>query len=238
MQRPMLEATDHSRADVLGETESQAEQAYRVLRAAISNLELQPDELLSEAMLAQRYGFGRTPVREAVHRLRQDGLVVSIPRRGLVVSSFTGEDVRELYEMLEALDGMAAYLATERADADGINRLRDLNEQGIAALARQDYRAWQEYNFAFHQLLVDLSGNKRMQQAFTLLHDQLKRALLLTLPIRQNQAQSMAEHREMLEAMARRAPECARAIAQQHRRRVRQEVLEALSRIPLPRMQY
>ena len=100
------------------ETKLQAEHAYRVLRAAISNLELQLEQPLSEAGLAQSYGLGRTPVREAVHRWRQDGLVVSIPRRGSFVSTFTVKDICEIYQMLEAIDGLAARLASEHADTE------------------------------------------------------------------------------------------------------------------------
>jgi DNA-binding GntR family transcriptional regulator len=218
--------------------DSQAERAYRILRGAISNLELRPDEPLSEAGLAQRYGLGRTPIREAVQRLRHDGLVVSVHRRGLFVSSLSVADVREIYEMLEALDGMVAYLATERAATESLQELEALNERALAALARGDPPAWQEHNFSFHQLLVSVARNQRIQQEFDLLHDQLKRALLLTLPLRFEQMQSVEEHRTLLQGITSGDADVARRMAQQHRRRVRDEVLAALRRIPLPTLCY
>jgi DNA-binding GntR family transcriptional regulator len=207
--------------------ESQAERAYQILRYAIANLQLQPDEPLSEAALAQRYGLGRTPIREAVQRLRHDGLVVSVPRRGLFVSSLRVADLREIYELLEALDGMVAYLATARAAPESLQQLVALNDAAVAALQREDHYAWQEHNFAFHQLLVELAGNRRIKQEFNLLHDQLKRALLHTLPLRSHQMQAMEEHRTLLQAMQQGDADLARGIAQQHRRRVRDEVLTA-----------
>jgi DNA-binding GntR family transcriptional regulator len=207
--------------------ESQAERAYQILRSAIANLELRPDEPLSEAALAQRCGLGRTPIREAVQRLRHDGLVVSVPRRGLFVSSLSVADLCEVYELLEALDGMVAYLVTLRAAPESLPQLAALNDEAVAALEREDLPTWQERNFAFHQLLVELAGNRRIKQEFNLLHDQLKRALLYTLPLRSHQMQAMEEHRTMLQAMQQGDADRARSIAQQHRRRVREEVLTA-----------
>jgi DNA-binding GntR family transcriptional regulator len=214
-------------ANGTGGSESQAERAYQILRAAIANLELRPDEPLSEAALAQRYGLGRTPIREAVQRLRYAGFVVSVPRRGLFVSSLTLADLREIYELLEALDGMVAYLATERAGPEGLQRLEAANDRAVAELRRGNPQAWQEKNFAFHPLLVELAGNRRIEQEFNLLHDQLKRALLFTLPWRSHQMQAMEEHRALLEAMRRGDADLARRLAQHHRRRVRDEVLTA-----------
>jgi DNA-binding GntR family transcriptional regulator len=163
-----------------------------------------------------------------VQRLRHDGLVVSVPRRGLFVSSLSRADVCEVYELLEALDGMVVYLATTRAAPESLQQLAALNDAAVAALQREDPQAWQEHNFAFHQLLVEVAGNRRIKQEFNLLHDQLKRALLYTLPLRSHQIQAMEEHRTLLQAMQQGDADLARSLAQQqHRRRVRDEVLAA-----------
>lgn len=220
------------------ESEPQVERAYWVLRAAIANLELRPNEQLSEVTLARRYGFGRTPVREAVHRLRQEGLVVSIPRRGLFVSSFTVDDIREIYELLEGIDGVAAHLVTQRARDDELARLEELHQRMVVDLARGDLATWQEHNYAFHREFVRLAGNQRMTQSFDLLHDQLRRALLLTLPLRGAQNASMEEHAQLLQAICARDAETARSIAQRHRQRVRASVLEKLQSIPLAGLRY
>jgi DNA-binding GntR family transcriptional regulator len=109
-----------------------------------------------------------------------------------------------------------------------------VNQSSGAALADGNKRQWQDLNFEFHRTLMELSRNPRAQQYFDLLHDQLKRALLLTLPFRGNQHQSVADHDELLAAMLAGQPDHARAIAQRHRRRVRLEVLSAVRSVPWP----
>src|SRR5579859_7895894 len=79
-------------------------QAYTELRDAIAGLVLQPGQPLTEASLADWLGIGRTPVREALSRLREEGLVEVIPRTGYLVSRISADDAQEIYEMLEGLE--------------------------------------------------------------------------------------------------------------------------------------
>ena len=154
------------------------------------------------------------------------------------MSSLTGDDVREIYEILKALDGTAAYLATERHDADGLARLEDLNDAAVRELERGEPRTWQQINLGFHHLLVELAANRRLLDIFDLFYTQLRRALLLTLPLRGDLMPSMHAHSEMLEAMHQRDAELARQIAQRHRRQVQEDVIAALDKIELPHLRY
>jgi GntR family transcriptional regulator, rspAB operon transcriptional repressor len=219
------------------DSESQSERAYRVLRLAIANLELSPAEPLSESVLAQRYGFGRTPIREATHRLRQDGLIEAVPRRGLFVSSVDAGQVRDILEMLEALDGMGTYLAAQRADERSLERLEHVHQLGASAVAAGDSRSWQLHNFEFHQELAEMAGNARLKQCFDLLHDQLRRVLLLTLAFR-NPSRAVEEHQGILAAMRSGDAEGARQLTQAHRKRARAEIMGIIDSIPLSTIRY
>src|SRR5882757_10761310 len=91
--------------------------AYRRLKRLILTLELPPGTPMSEPMLMELLGAGRTPVREALRRLSDDRLVVIFPRRGLVVAQLGLSEVQQLYEARITIEKQTAFLAAERADA-------------------------------------------------------------------------------------------------------------------------
>ena len=102
-----------------GQGSALAERAYGRIREAIASLVLQPGQSLTEASISEWLGIGRMPVREALLRLREEGLVESVPRRGYYVSRISPEEAQEIYEMLEGLEGSAAKLAAQRGRTRG-----------------------------------------------------------------------------------------------------------------------
>ena len=96
------------------------------LREAITSGRLPADARIKQEQIAAELGVSRTPVREALVLLEQEGLVRLVPRRGALVQGFTAADVRELYELRELLEPAAAALATARAteaDRETVQRL-------------------------------------------------------------------------------------------------------------------
>jgi DNA-binding GntR family transcriptional regulator len=116
MNHNILSSAAMSTYDLIETPSSLAEQAYIQLREAIINVELPPGTLLREDQLSQRMQVGRTPVREAIQRLRRDGFVTIIPRRGTLVSEINITDLAAIYEVRARLESWAARLAAERAD--------------------------------------------------------------------------------------------------------------------------
>ena len=214
-----------------GPDELQSMRAYRAIRAAIAELELRPGQPLSEAVLTRRFGFGRMPVREAVDRLRHDGLLVAVPRRGLFVKPLDLNDVREIYEMLEALDGMVVRLVAPVVTDDALRRLEETAATEERALRADDYASWSRHNKGFHQQLVELANNRRIASSMELLEEQVSRATRLAYPLRPKPFASVAEHREIIQALARRDGEEARLLALRHRERVRSEIVAALQQV-------
>jgi GntR family transcriptional regulator, rspAB operon transcriptional repressor len=211
--------------------ELQSIRAYRAIRAAIADLELRPGQPLSEAVLTRRFGFGRMPIREAVDRLRHDGLLVAVPRRGLFVKPLDLNEVREIYEMLEALDGMVVRLVAPAISDASLAQLAETASAEEAALHADDYSSWSSHNKAFHQQLVELANNRRIAASMELLEEQVSRATRLAYPLRPKPFASVEEHRSIIDALARHDGEGARLIALRHRERVRSEVLAALERV-------
>jgi DNA-binding GntR family transcriptional regulator len=227
-----LRASQRAEADLVeAADEIQSQRAYRAIRAAIAELALRPGQPLSEAVLAERFGFGRMPVREAVHRLRHDGLVVSLPRKGLFVAPLRLEDVREIYEMLEALDGMVLKLVALTISEEELAELELFINLEEAALLADRHEEWIAANKSFHQRLVLLSNNRRIATTIELLEEQIARATRLAYPLRAKPFPSVEEHRAIVRALRARNAGKAQAIGMRHRERIRTEVLEALSRL-------
>src|SRR5215212_3975578 len=102
---------------------SLTERAYQAISLAIARLELKPGESLTQDRLAKWLSISRTPVREALRRLEQDGIIQTAPGRGLIVTELTIKDVEDLLEMLGLLDTQAAYLAAQRRTQAQAERL-------------------------------------------------------------------------------------------------------------------
>ncbi len=148
---------------------SQKDRVYRRLRREILTLGLAPGQLVVENDLARRFGVSKTPVREALARLEQDGLVDVLPRRGYLVTTVTAAGVHEVFEVRAALEGAAAELAATRMTADELARLESLTNPREALLResddRLDHRAIErllDYNRAFHLTIARAAQNSRL----------------------------------------------------------------------------
>jgi DNA-binding GntR family transcriptional regulator len=105
------------------------ERAYQLVRDAILEGAYQPGERLFESAIADALGVSRNPVREAIRRLQQEGLVEVRPRSGVFVASLSLDEARDLYNIRAALEGVAAKFAAERVTDDELERLREILEQ-------------------------------------------------------------------------------------------------------------
>jgi DNA-binding GntR family transcriptional regulator len=141
---------------------SLAGEAYQRLREAILRGECRPNQRLVEAELAEWLQVSRTPLREGLARLAAEGLVMS-RRRGWVVREHTPDEIREIYEVRAALEGMAAFLASERASDEQLARIVEVHEVGDDDLVRAPRARLVEVNDAFHEAIVEGVGNERLR---------------------------------------------------------------------------
>lgn len=148
-----------TRAADVATKRSLSDHAYDVLRGRIVGLELAPGTRLVERDLAVELEVSRIPLREAMQRLVQDGLVVVVPRQGAIVAPFTVDDVRDLFDVRESLEVLAARLAAERAEPAGLAALADQLEIAREATARDDKPAIAAANSRFHALIIELAAN-------------------------------------------------------------------------------
>ena len=220
-----------------GGATSNTERAIRALRDLIFSGELSPGSDHLEAELAARLGMSRTPVREAALSLQAQGLVEVRPRRGLRVLGVSPQDMREIYDVLTLLESHAAERAAERRyEAHDLLALKAAIDDMDAALARDDLEAWVRADEAFHQELVRLGGNKRIEAIVAMMGDQVRRARAMTLYMRPSPLRSNADHRAVCAAIAAGQPEQARTLHESHRRAARDMLVDLLARLRLQRL--
>ena len=215
----MPESARHSRVD----------DAYSRLKDEIRTNRMPPGFQAPEPEIAIRMGMSRTPVREALIRLEAEGLVELIPRRGARVLPIRPEDMREIYEILAALEPEAAagVAARHPSDAD-LAPLEQATSDMETALDKRDLDAWAEADDRFHLHLLQMNGNHRLERIIAGVLDQVHRARMVTLRLRALPEHSTREHRAILEHMRRGDALATRAAFRAHRERSAAELLTLL----------
>ena len=177
------------------------DRAYSAIRDAILHLELEPGAPLVESQLARALNASKTPVREALCRLEETGLVVSTPYRGFVVSELTLHDAWEILQIRAVLEGLAVREACEALTETDLEALAALLEEQRAYLEQGELDACAESGYAFHRILVEKAGNSRLCESIDRLNDQFHRVRLLSSHIPGRLPKSLVEHHEILEAL-------------------------------------
>jgi len=208
---------------------SRAGEAYLEIRRRILDNEWAPGFSALEQELAQQLEMSRTPVREALLRLQDEGLVAVIPRHGMRVLPVSPEDMREIYQVLTALESAAAGLAAmANASEDRVASLSLACEQMEAALLSKDLLAWAEADECFHTQLLLLSGNHILTETVLRFWDRAHRARLVTLRLRQLPETSTREHRQLIDAIVSGNSQLAQDLHRAHRERGMHELLNIL----------
>ncbi|GLQ10526.1 GntR family transcriptional regulator [Devosia yakushimensis] len=221
----------------VSERMNQADIAYSRLKKLILDGTLPAGAQMLEQEAAERLDMSRTPVREAMVRLRQDGMVEIRPRHGMRVLPVSARDMADIYEVLTALEGTAAEAVARRGlSARPLNALRGAVTDMGKALEAGDLAAWAEADERFHSQLVQMSGNTRLIQMVGQLWDQAHRARMLTLKLRPTPTNSVAEHAALVDAIASGDPAAARQIHEDHRRRAGTMLVELLERLGLSQL--
>ncbi|TBU96258.1 GntR family transcriptional regulator [Stutzerimonas kirkiae] len=196
-----------------------SEHVFRQIQTAIVKGHIKPGSKISEPELARTYGISRGPLREAIHRLEGQKLLVRVPHVGARVVSLSHAELIELYEIRESLEGMACRLAAQRmseADIDELRLILSAHERDEAFLAGVGYYQ-QEGDFDFHYKIIQGSGNRTLTQMLCGELYQLVRMYRIqfsSVPNRPRQA--FNEHHRILEAIADRDGELAELLMRRH----------------------
>lgn len=189
-----------------------ADWAAAQLRELIISGQIAPGQRIYEQDLAERMGISRTPVREALRHLHREGLVCVAPNRETVVTTYTAHDVREIYQVRAALEGMAARLAAGLRDEQAVARLFELYAMMKEVVAAGGTReAYTDVDLQFHDVILRSAGNHRLSEAVLRLRSQTRRYLLFSLRHWDPAGMSMnlSEHLAIAEMIRAREPDLA-----------------------------
>ena len=211
------------------------ETVCEALREAIRNGVLEPGERLMEVQLADELGISRTPVREAIRKLEQEGYVIMMPRRGTYVSSVSVSDVKEIFEIRSALESLSTELAALRIEPDELEQLRTLLTEIEGHIERKDMDKIVETDIKFHGLLYQVSRNERLVAIISNLKEQLARYRTLSMSYPGRLKETLEEHRAMVEAIAAGDAEAAREAAERHMEQAEETLLKAMRKMVVDR---
>lgn len=199
-------------------------QVYVVLRDAITRVELAPGQRLSENELAGQLEVSRTPVREALARLRDERLVQVVPQLGTFVARISSAAVGDAQFIREALECAAVRIAAEEAGEDDLRVLHENLRDQERARDANDLEAFYILDDAFHQRLTDLSRHPTVWSVSQRAKSHLNRVRRLSLAAPDYLPEMIEEHRQLLAAVAEHAPDEAELALRYHLRQVLREL--------------
>lgn len=156
---------------------------------------------LDEVRLAEQYGVSRTPLREALQRLARSGLVELIPRRGAFVRQPGPVELIEMFEVMAEFEAVCGRFAAKRISDEALADLRVANEKCQAAVDANEPDSYYTENEQFHKIIYRESGNRFLETETGMLHRRLQPFRRQQLRLRGRMAQSMSEHKAILEAL-------------------------------------
>jgi len=192
------------------------DEAYIRLKAAIVNLRLPPGTPLIEARLAEQLGTSKTPVRHALIRLEKEGFVHTLPYRGTFVHYVTADDMRELFEVREALERAGARLACKRATPEEIDELRSILAETCGAIQRGDLEAAFPFIHRFHIRSMEVARSSRLMAAYLDIDSQMERIRIIAGHIPGRLDVSAQEHARILDAVEARDEQAAERAVHVH----------------------
>jgi DNA-binding GntR family transcriptional regulator len=192
------------------------------LREAILDGALTPSKWLREDELARQLSVSRTPVREALRRLTDEGLTVRDPHRGTMVAQMSLDDILAVYHVRETLEGLAARTAALRRPPGLVDALQDMHQQIVDRVAAGDIGAVARLNLEFHRLLRDATDNRYLERFLMQVEHAVRRFGRSTYELPSRAQEAIDEHGAIVAAVAAGDAETAERTAILHMQRARE----------------
>lgn len=210
----LLDSTDLPTADLVGKPAAKSgaslrELAYVQIKQRIISCQLRPGEAINEAQLTQMLGLGRTPVHQALHRLEMEGMVTILPRKGVMVTPISLNDILDMIEVRRTNEELCVKLAVERAQEDDFIHMREIIGRTQPLLERRDVKGLMEVDLQFHLAISAAARNRVLAELLRTLHEKQARFWFLTLSEMHHSERIYDEHLQLLTAMENRDSEAA-----------------------------
>jgi DNA-binding GntR family transcriptional regulator len=206
-----------------------AEQVCDRIRAAILSGELKPGAKLTEQDLATEYEVSRTPVREAIRQLEVEKLVSRTPFVGVTVTRLSPEEVIELLDIREVLEGLVARLAARNMDSAHLQRLKKSLQLLAASVKKGDVAAYLDHALAFRRAMVECCRSNTLAEFVLAIENRLRLAGTRTAMLPGRMEASIREHEQLLDAVARGDADAAERLNRERIQHIRDAVAKATS---------
>lgn len=200
------------------------------LRNAIFMREIQPGDRLVETTIANSMGISRTPVREALRQLESEGLAVNIPRKGTVVKGICLEDANEIYDIREALEGLAARRACMNISRKEIKELRQIIKDMDKCIKACDENTYGEIHNRYNRIIINSCRNKRLIAQMESIYEYLKSLRQISLMTTERKVEALKEHIEIIDAIEIGDEDAAERLTRKHVKRAKISFQEALNK--------
>lgn len=213
-----------------GKARSLEEHVYSRLEEEILTGVYKRGEPLTELAISARFNISRTPVRGAIHRLAEEGLVKLSPNKGAVVTGISRDDIIDIYKIRMRLDGLAAAMAAEKMTSADVEKLRESVELSEFYTRKNDPEHQKELDTAFHALIYTATGSRMLSEILSELHKKAKLYRKISLGAKGRAERSIEEHRQILEAIEARDARAAERLTQKHVKKALEGILKGLER--------
>jgi DNA-binding GntR family transcriptional regulator len=210
------------------------EQAYQYVKDKILHRGLAPGQQITDSQIAKELSISRTPVREALRRLEQEGFLLNQAGRGWKIYSLTLDDIHEIFDIREELESMVAGRAAQCRDPQLRDQLRATVEILERALDHQDQEAWSQANLDFHQILLNMCGNHRVHRIVSELNDQWFRVRRGLTALNGLMVDSKDQHLNVAREVLAGNSEGARQAMRAHLKSIRENLVTVLVNLVLP----
>ena len=203
--------------------------SYEILRASILSGELNQEEIYNEMALAKTLGISRTPVREALLELSNQGLVTFLPRKGIVVNHFTRQDVEEIFELRWVIELYAIQKVAKSCKSYDLSKVDEALDDQRKAAKQKDTIAYLKANTRFHLAFSELTNNRRFSAISRNIRDMIQ-LMSLQASIESRMEKTIAEHEKILGAVRQGNPQKAKKAIEYHLNQFRAAVLAGVNK--------
>lgn len=197
---------------------------YYQLKQSILNGEYKPGDNLIEMKLSKELGASRTPIREAFRQLELEGLVHSIPNKGVVVEGVTKQDVEDIYTIRKMVEGLAARWASEKITQDQLKELKDILGLMEYYTEKGDNEKLSELDSKFHDIIFKASESRPLESILTNFHHFIQKARMVSMGYTGRASHTLDEHMRIYDALKASDPDAAEKAIVNHVESARQSL--------------
>lgn len=197
----LLKEMDRKRSPIQYKSLSECVMDY--LREEMEKGNLMPGARINEKQLCQLLGVSRTPIREAIIQLQKEGFVEILPRKSIRIKKLTLKEIEDIYNVIGILESEAAEIACEKITQEDIKKMEEMYQKMEKALKKNNFKSYMEHNRELHNIHIELSGNKILQEIITKLRSRLYDFPRMMLALPEWEEKCMKEHKELIELFKR-----------------------------------